>query len=320
MENWKYPGKEPLVSICCATYNHEKFIRDAIEGFLMQKTNFPFEILVHDDASTDNTQDIIREYEKRYSNLIFPIYQKENQYSRGIKVSHSFQYPRARGKYIALCEGDDYWTDPYKLQKQVDFMGRNPGYSLCVGGFIRYAPNTEEKSFVIKNIKENDPNRNGFTFSLKEMQIAWLTQTLTALFRKDIIDKIDFSRYKHRRDAHLFYHLVKERKAFYFREIFGVYRIHENGIYSMKKPITRSKAEYYIHKELYVNNKDEYTRSRYFLFIIDLFQKKQTTLKEKIKLYFEALSIVKLKNEARLLVSVLIPKKIRDIVKLLLLR
>lgn len=122
---------KPLVSICCITYNHELYIREAIEGFLMQKTTFAIEILLHDDASTDGTAEVIREYEKKYPNLIFPVYQTENQYSKGVKISFTYQFPRARGKYIALCEGDDYWTDPLKLQKQMDFLEKNPEYVLC---------------------------------------------------------------------------------------------------------------------------------------------------------------------------------------------
>ena len=106
--------KSPIVTISCITYNHEKFIAQAIEGFLMQKTNFEIEILIHDDASTDNTASIIREYEKNDSRIKV-IYQSENQFSKGVKPSLKFLWPIARGKYIALCEGDDYWTDPYKL-------------------------------------------------------------------------------------------------------------------------------------------------------------------------------------------------------------
>lgn len=122
--------KEIVVSICCITYNHEKYIAETIESFLMQKTNFNFEILIHDDASTDNTAAIIREYEKKYPEIVKPIYQKENQYSQGKPVSQN-NYNRAKGKYIAICEGDDYWTNPYKLQKQVDYMEKNKECGGC---------------------------------------------------------------------------------------------------------------------------------------------------------------------------------------------
>ena len=120
-----------MVSICCVTYNHEKYIAEAIESFLMQDTNFDYEILIHDDASTDKTAEIIKEYQNRYPNIIKPICQVENQYSKGVKVSQ-LNRERAKGKYIALCEGDDYWTDKTKLQKQVDFMEKNNEFSLCV--------------------------------------------------------------------------------------------------------------------------------------------------------------------------------------------
>lgn len=121
-----------MVSICCITYNQASYIRDALEGFVNQKTDFAYEVLIHDDASTDGTADIIREYADRYPDLIFPILQTENQYSKGLtNVSGTFNFPRARGKYIAMCEGDDYWTDDRKLQKQVDYLEANPGCSLC---------------------------------------------------------------------------------------------------------------------------------------------------------------------------------------------
>ncbi len=120
-----------MVSVICNTFNHGKYVRDALEGFVNQKTDFKFEVLVHDDASSDNTADIIREYEAKYPEIIKPIYQTENQYSKGVKVTRTFQVPRIKGKYIAFCEGDDYWTDPLKLQKQFNFMEANPDYSMC---------------------------------------------------------------------------------------------------------------------------------------------------------------------------------------------
>ena len=121
-----------IVSVNCLVYNHAKYLRKCLDGFVMQKTNFKFEVLIHDDASTDGSQDIIREYEEKYPDIVKPIYQKENQYSKHILISKTYQYPRVKGKYIAFCEGDDYWTDPYKLQKQFDIMEKNPNCSICV--------------------------------------------------------------------------------------------------------------------------------------------------------------------------------------------
>ncbi len=121
---------QPLVSILCATYNQKDFIAQTIEGFLMQKINFPIEIIIHDDASTDETANIIRKYEAEHPDLIKGIYQVENQHSKSISVWKKFIYPAAKGKYIAECEGDDYWTDPNKLQRQVDFLESHPDYSL----------------------------------------------------------------------------------------------------------------------------------------------------------------------------------------------
>lgn len=123
---------EIMVSVICTVYNHEKYLRKCLDGFVTQKTNFKFEVLIHDDASTDSSADIIREYEKKYPDIIKPIYQTENQYSKGIKIGPTFLYPKAKGKYIAFCEGDDYWCDENKLQKQFDVMEENPDCSICV--------------------------------------------------------------------------------------------------------------------------------------------------------------------------------------------
>lgn len=121
-----------MVSVICLAYNHEKYIRETLEGFVSQKTNFPFEVIIHDDASKDKTADIIREYEKKYPDIIKPVYQIQNQYSQGTNIYKEFVLPQMSGKYVAFCEGDDYWSDPYKLQKQVDVMEENPDCSLGV--------------------------------------------------------------------------------------------------------------------------------------------------------------------------------------------
>ena len=126
--------KQPLVAIRCITYNHGSYIRDALDGFVMQQTDFSFVAIVHDDASTDNTAAIIREYASRYPDIILPIYETENQYSKhdgSLRRIMNNACAATGAKYIALCEGDDYWTDPLKLQKQVDFLESHPDYSLC---------------------------------------------------------------------------------------------------------------------------------------------------------------------------------------------
>lgn len=122
-------NEQPLVSVICITYNHEKYIAQAIESFLMQKTTFPFEVLICDDASTDSTQSIIRKYEEKSPSIIHAIYQTENQHSSG-KSNIPLLMQRAKGKYFAVCEGDDYWTDEYKLENQVTIM---EAHSECTG-------------------------------------------------------------------------------------------------------------------------------------------------------------------------------------------
>lgn len=128
-----------MVSISCTTYNQEGYIAQALDSFLMQETDFDFEILVHDDASTDGTAEIVREYERKYPRLIKPLYQTENQYSKGVKI-WPLENVRASGKYVALCEGDDYWTDASKLQRQVDLMEGDPTCALSVHSSLKVSP------------------------------------------------------------------------------------------------------------------------------------------------------------------------------------
>lgn len=129
-KNWQSLNANPLVSICCTTFNHSKYIADALNGFLSQETTFPFEILIHDDASTDGTKEILIEYAKKFPTIIKLILQTENQFSKGIKA-HTIAFKQCSGKYIAFCEGDDYWIDPLKIQTQLDYMELNNDLSLC---------------------------------------------------------------------------------------------------------------------------------------------------------------------------------------------
>ncbi len=138
------------VSITTLAYNHEDYIGKAIDSFLSQVTDFEFEILINDDCSTDRTADIIREYEKKYPGKVIGVYQKENQYSKGIKAGVALR-KMARGEYIAFCEGDDYFTDPYKLQKQVDYMDSHPDCSLTVHASVTCDKNGNPTPKIVRH-------------------------------------------------------------------------------------------------------------------------------------------------------------------------
>lgn len=228
----------PLVSICCVTYNHAQFIRKCLDGFLMQQTDFPVEILIHDDCSTDGTTEIIREYEAKYPELISPLYEEENQYQHGKAAEIDFyNYRRARGKYIAYCEGDDYWTDPLKLQKQVDFMEANPEYSVCFHDCTVY--DTWNGECVKKTRLEKDTDcdisvddflngKNGFG------------QPLTMLFRIDMYDYEWQKHYTRFCDTMEIMHLLMVGKGRYLNFVGGQYNLHQGGISATNPDIRRS--------------------------------------------------------------------------------
>lgn len=223
MQNWN--SEIPLVSISCITYNHEPYIAQTLDGFLMQKTSFPFEILIHDDASTDRTADIIREYEKKFPNLIKPIYQKENQYSKGFtSVSATWNFPRAQGKYIALCEGDDYWIDENKLQMQVDFLENNPEYGMCFHDAVVVNELENEVDSFSYHVIEKD-------YSATELFENWVVPTASMLFKKEILcyklaDRKNFIA----GDIVLVEQACVYGKVHGFKKKMSVYRIQENGL------------------------------------------------------------------------------------------
>lgn len=232
--------EKPLVSICTAVYNHEPFLRECFEGFIMQKTNFAFEVLVHDDASTDGSTNIIREYTAKYPHIFKPIYQQENQYSKGVKVSLKYQYPRAQGKYIALCEGDDYWTDPLKLQKQVDFLESHPDYVMCSHRFKQYM----QKEGIYKDDWYGDIS-DGIVYDLDTLiHGGWYHHPLTVMFRSDKLDLQEYNRYPYSMDAVLFFHLLKKGKGYAIPDNMAIYRIHSGGVWSGISPNNQLKNEF----------------------------------------------------------------------------
>lgn len=218
----------PLVSIICTTYNHEAYIRQCLDGFINQITTFKIEVLIHDDASTDKTADIIREYEQKYPDIIKPIYQTENQYSKGIKIGFTYLYPKAQGKYIAECEGDDYWTDSKKLQTQVDFMEKHNNYTMCCHNAMIHYCSSNEKDRIFADIKTGEYGR-------KEFFKKWITPTSSFLYLKKILytelfQKVMSAPHIICQDFGLVITASYYGKIYIFENIMSVYRIHKNGI------------------------------------------------------------------------------------------
>lgn len=220
-----------LVSICCTTFNHENYIADALEGFLIQETNFDFEVLIHDDASTDKTPDIIRNYVDKYSNIIKPIFQIENQYSKHIKINMQYNFSRAKGKYIALCEGDDYWTDPLKLQKQVDYMENHPECSLCFHSAKIIQVTKEKRRKLLRPYIKNciSPTEDIIIGG------GGFCPTASLLFPKKYIESMpEFYKSAHVGDYPLQMFLSSKGYAYYIDEIMSVYRMEVPGSWTSR--------------------------------------------------------------------------------------
>ncbi len=222
-------NKRPVVSICCITYNHVKYIRQALDGFLMQKTDFDFEIIINDDASTDGTTEIIQEYVEKYAEVIIPVYHVENEYSKGIRgITVRNTFPLARGKYIALCEGDDYWTDHHKLQKQVDFLEAN----------FEYVISYHQSQMLDENNNLGDifPTDQG-DLKVEDIFLCKTIPTASIMFR-NIIDSIPAISNKISSGDTFIFCLLAQRSgkgAFMDNSISpSIYRQHQGGVWSSK--------------------------------------------------------------------------------------
>jgi len=244
--NRSWPNESlPLVSVCSWVYNQKDYIRESIQSIITQETNFPVEIILQDDASTDGTLEIIREYERNYPHLFRNIIFEENQYSQGKDITTTL-LQKARGKYVALSHGDDYWNDPLKLQKQVDFLEANEDCNISFHNCKRV---NEKNEFVdlIYNEKIND-------LYFKDLMNGDYTKTVTAVFKK--VPHWDLSRIYD--DTTLFLHILeKGGYAGYMDDIMACYRVHNGGIWSKKNALQKYKmcvsAEDFIEK-LYKNS------------------------------------------------------------------
>lgn len=281
---------EPLiVTIRCLVYNHEPYLRQCLDGFVMQKTNFRFEAIVHDDASTDNSADIIREYAEKYPDIIKPILETENQYSKHDGSIRRIMNAHTHGKYCALCEGDDYWTDPYKLQKQVDFLESHPDYAMCFHNAIQHwQDDLTKKDSLFSNIENRE-------YSGIELYNRWIVPTASVMFCKQVIDsKLYIEASNDRKfifgDTVLFLCCARYGKVYGMNDVMSVYRRLSSGL------ILQNHSDEFLQKRLqhtlefekiFGSDLKPYVRKKYIIENLNLFYKRICLLK--LKLAFQYL-------------------------------
>ena len=222
MKNWKGDTNNPVLSVCCITYNHEKYINEAIDSFLMQETDFPFEIVIGEDCSTDNTRKIVEKYKEMYPNIIKLIVSENNV---GMQANGQRTMDACKGEYIAACEGDDYWTDKNKLQIQKDFLESNPEYIICYTDVEAFNENGIIQDYIGGATKD---------LTADELKKATPINTLTTMYRNIMKDKFS-AEFKASKYGDLF---IWSILGYYGNGKFlpqikpARYRIHSGGVHS----------------------------------------------------------------------------------------
>lgn len=244
--------KDIMVSVSMITYNHEKFIVEAIEGVVSQKTTFPFELVIGEDLSTDNTRAICIEYQKKYPDIIRLRLNDPNQ---GMMLNWINNIESGQGKYIALCDGDDYWTDPYKLQKQVDFMEANPDFAMC---------SHKVHTLMCGVLDENIEMERDVLTTEDLIKKDWGLLTASIFFRKDAHKTPDWYYTVKNGDFALQLIVSLSGKIKFLPEYMAVYRQHLGGMSSTLKPLNQTAWMVYLLHEF-----DKYTHRGFRKAIIE---------------------------------------------------
>ncbi len=255
-----------MVSVICITYNHEKFLRECLDSMVCQKTTFPFEIIVHDDVSTDGTIDIINEYKEKYPDLIVPFFEKENQYSKGKSIIEDCVLPFARGKYVAICEGDDRWCDKNKLQKQFDFMESHPDYVACFHNSIRHDLSGKKKDETFNKFKK---------IIDMPIDVAFLAKVHTSSYfiKKEYNKKLVFGKKCWAGDRVTITSLFTYGKLAVLPDVMSVYN-NNNVAGVMKSKVNKSIEDTICNAQVlidYYKKYNEYTQKKYDQFIVSTY-------------------------------------------------
>ena len=283
-KNW-IENKLPLVSIRCITFNQKDYISQALDSFLMQKTNFPFEIVVHDDASTDGTSEIIQEYEKKFPSIIKPIYETENQWSKHDGSLAKIVNSACRGKYISLCEGDDFWCDDHKLQKQINILEKNPKCTLVLSnGFS--GPDFDHKKIINPYGKKRSGYLNSRTFFLSK---GGLVPTASMTVRKEFVERPEILKKSPVGDKPMRMWCFINGPVYYIAKPMAFYRACSSGSFSQNISGNLSYAKnVYEGFTDFLNRFDEYTSHKYSYEVEYMKQKEEYYYYKRIRDYDSA--------------------------------
>ena len=236
----------PKISVLMVTYNHEQYIAKALESVFAQKHPYSFEVVVGDDASTDRTSEIVADFSQKYPGVIKFIRHPKN-------VGHCRNYfcvlKACQGEYVALLDGDDYWTDPEKLKTQIQFLDENPNFVLSCHRFRRYYSRTNHyEEDLYPDLYKQSPK--GFVMDPDQFFTHWVAQTSTVVFRRESADILEFQAYKHFADVQLFFSVLQKGKGYAHGFWGAVYNMHGDGIWSRLDHFQRSRMNFNIVAEL----------------------------------------------------------------------
>jgi len=299
-----------FVIVECMTFNHHFFIEETMNGFCIQKTDFPYLCIVMDDCSTDGEQKVIEKYLHDYfrifdiketddyvlkicrhetnENCWFAVfYLKYNHWVAGKSKYPYYSYWLKNCKYIALCEGDDYWIDKEKLQMQVDVLEQNPRCTCCGHGFLTHFQNSnDEKDFTIY-----DSGKDFFLFTSESRENKWVLKTLTCLYRRNVFEECINRHYQYGKDYNFQWHALKNGDGIYIPKPMGIYNVHDGGVWSSISEKERAKGSYNTSKELYLKNERSIDIEKMYLGAIRKLMCYEKNLKIKKSLLMEYMSL-----------------------------
>jgi len=258
------------------TYNHEQYIAKALDSILAQKHDYPYEIVVSDDCSTDTTRLILKEYQEKYPHIIRPILNDSNL---GVSKNCVQNFRACKGEYIATLDGDDYWTDPDKIRKQIEFLDNHPEYVISCHRYKRYYTDTQTfEDDLHPELFIDQPD--GFEFGQENYFERWLTQTLTMVFRNSAMENTPhFELNKYCWDTQIFWTLLNKGKGYVHNFFGGVYLIHSAGVWSKHIDQQKYSLNYLSIEELY----RDFHENAYLQRIISLYKKNLPWIKSEFR-------------------------------------